>query len=331
MKTINKLGYLFIALLCIVSCSDDTYKPGAHPSVRGQGVFFGSEDNFVTVELEPDSPTEFEIELTRMDTENTVSVGVKVVNNEENVFSLPETVTFEAGNEKAYIPVSFPEAEIGVAYRLEVELTGDNVNVYSEQKTQIAYEVSRIKWDAIDGGIYMDGMIVSFYGVPYPDGCSSYVEAQIATFPTGDQRIRIINPYKAATDDPDENGIADGYLYNGEEDVINNNVKMLIDISGNTATMKPGALGFDWGEGEFIAGSVNPYLPNNFEEYPAREDYPKGEVVYADEEETVISYIVFPSESLYLIEGPYATIVAENTYFFFSLEAYKEVMLSDVE
>ena len=132
----------------------------------------------------------------------------------------------------------------------------------------------------------------------------------------GVERVRLTNPYKPATG-VDENGIYIGYPNNAEADMVNNNVTMLIEISGSKASVANTPLGFDWGYGEFFAGTVASNLGQS------EATYPLG-VVTRDTEANLES-IVFGTNSMYSGMMNYqdggAYPASNPTCFFFSLEA----------
>ena len=63
--------------------------------VAGEG--FDPADNSYYYELEPESPTELTLTVGRSNTESAATVGIVQVNNTENIFQIPESVSFEAG------------------------------------------------------------------------------------------------------------------------------------------------------------------------------------------------------------------------------------------
>ena len=100
MKYINKILSLFVIALIATSCDPDaeSYTPGELED-GNQGICFVG--NYTqTVEVEP-GITSFDLTLTRSLTDAAGTVDVTVINNEENIFVCPSTVSFAAGEKTA--------------------------------------------------------------------------------------------------------------------------------------------------------------------------------------------------------------------------------------
>ena len=109
MKYINKILSLFVIALIATSCDPDaeSYTPGEQED-GNQGICFVG--NYTqTVEVEP-GITSFDLTLTRALTDAVGTVDVTVINNEENIFICPSTVSFAAGEKtsprRTYAPGS---------------------------------------------------------------------------------------------------------------------------------------------------------------------------------------------------------------------------------
>ena len=194
MKTINK--YLFLAMagsmLTFAACSDDIERdPSPIVDPDCQGAYFAA-DNTYEYELEPESPTSITLTVARTNTTDAATVGIEVLTNAENVFEVPESVSFEAGQSEADITLNFPNAEIGTSYSYELKLEEGSYNPYADQTLYAAGDVIRIKWNEFETAIYTDGMVSTVYSVEYP--LSWYVNAAWAEFPDGSMRIRVLNP-----------------------------------------------------------------------------------------------------------------------------------------
>ncbi|MBQ7441800.1 MAG: hypothetical protein IJ580_07510 [Prevotella sp.] len=101
------LGLLGVAAFTMASCSsDDKYE---WASVSGPQVFF-SDQNPTQFEIDPDG-TSFNVPITRAD--DTSSLTVNLTSTTENsMYSVPSSVTFNAGQKEAYIPVSYDASKI---------------------------------------------------------------------------------------------------------------------------------------------------------------------------------------------------------------------------
>lgn len=285
--------------------------------VAGEG--FDPADNSYYYELEPESPTELTLTVGRSNTESAATVGIVQVNNTENIFQIPESVSFEAGQAEVPLQISFPSAEIGVSYTFELALAEGTFDVYNSF-TSIKGEVIRIKWNPLETAICIDGLVSNFFAAPYP--VAHYVDAEYASLPGGIERVRLTNPYKPATA-IDENGIYVGYPNNVDADMVNNDVTMTIEINSDGASIAQTGLGFDWGYGEFFAGTCYTNIAGL-----SIAQYPLG-VVEKDDEGNLES-IIFGTNSLYSGMVNYqdggAFPSSNPTCFFFSLDAWKEYM-----
>ena len=322
MKTINKYFLMALAggLLSFTACSDDIERE-VSPVVDSNcpGVYFSADNNYA-LELEPEAALEMTLKVERTNTEDAATVKVEVLSNTENVFEVPETITFEAGQAEAPLTIKFPNAEIGLSYSYALKFGEGDYNPYADQQTYVSGSIIRIKWNPVSTAILLDGTVANFFGVPYPT--AHYVTAEMAELPTGVTKVRLLNPFAPATADIDVDGVYTGYPYTFAEEMTGRDVKMLIDIIGSEATMSQTLMGFDWGYGEFFCGSIYPDLVDD------KATYPLGEVTKGDDGQMIS--IVFGPNSLYSGMLNYnnagAYPVANPTCIFFSVDALKEYL-----
>ena len=185
---LNKIFFLFgvAALSFMTSCGDDDYSAG-EPATGNQlqSVTFG--DKFKEqLEIDPAEPTTYTITVSRDAAYATeaASVPVKVLINTDNVYEVPSTVNFEAGKAEANLTVSYPKAEIGKEYKLEVALDDSYANPYKSQKTYLL-AVTRVKWNDLGIGIFSEEFL---------DGKNGYF-VKIQQKDTDKNMYRVINPY----------------------------------------------------------------------------------------------------------------------------------------
>ena len=207
---INKIIFsiLSVALMFLASCEDEIQRePSPIVPPNCQNVFFPT-TNATDLELEPTDPTRIEVIVSRKNSKSAATVPLKVFNSDD-VFIIPETVTFDAGEETTSFVVTFPEAEEGIKYSFEIGISGDEyLNPYISDKTSIKISVIRIKWEDIGNGVMIEGIIPTLYNISvlYP----FYVAIQKATLPN-EIRFRLLNPFKPMLlEELDEYGIADG-------------------------------------------------------------------------------------------------------------------------
>lgn len=327
MKTINKYFLMALAggLLSFTACSDEIERE-ASPVVDPNcpGVYFSADNNYA-LELEPESALEMTLKVARTNTEGAATVKVEVLSNTENVFEVPETITFEAGQAEAPLTIKFPNAEIGLSYSYALKFGEGDYNPYVDKLTYVSGSMIRIKWNPIETAIYTDGMVSVLYGVKYP--LSWYVNAEYAEFPDGSIRVRVNNPYCEAFD-VDDNGIYDGYLYTDPAAVINPNARMIINTDSNKkeATMEPFYFGIAMAgfedSGQLMGGTAYGVFGDS------KDEYPLGEVNYDTEAKQLVSIIfgensLFASDEAYWAQGM-GGIAKNPTTLFFSLDAWKE-------
>lgn len=324
MKTINK--YLFLAMagsmLTFAACSDDIERdPSPIVDPDCQGAYFANET--YDFELEPESPTSITLTVARTNTEAAATIGIEVLTNAENIFEVPESVSFEAGQEVANITLNFPNAEVGSSYSYELKLEEGSYNPYADQTLYAAGDVIRIKWNEFETAIYTDGILSGLYPVPYP--ISWYIDAEYAEFPDGSMRVRLNNPFHAATSTtPDANGIYDGFTELEPENIVSPNFQLVLttDVNKTEATWPLSYLGYyyDASYGQVIAGTAKGLIGN---------DYPLGVVDY-DAEKKVLNSIIFEAKSLIISEEvPFNAegsvwIASNPTTLFFSLDGWKK-------
>src|SRR5690606_5741912 len=125
----------------------------------------------------------------------------------DNVFDVPESVSFADGQKEVDFTVSFPDAGEGTTYNLKLALEGDQfVNPYSSKPITYTANVTRIKWEPVEEPmVYVDGAFTGGYGV---NSFPMYVNAEKAQL-GGAVRYRFLNVYDVPTQDPDEDGIYD--------------------------------------------------------------------------------------------------------------------------
>ena len=329
MKTINNFFLLVLAggLLTFSACSDDIEREPSPIVPEGcQGAAFSTINEY-DYELEPEAAMEITLVVTREKSEGAATVGVEVLNNTENIFEVPATVSFADGETEAPLTLKFPNAEVGISYNYSLKFAEGDYNPYSDKTTYASGNIIRIKWNPLETVIYTDGMISTVYGVDYP--MSWYVNAEYASFTDGSLRVRIKNPYCVA-ENIDDNGIYDGYPYLDEDNIINSNVKMQIDIDGEEAiipALKFGAF-LNSGDGQLIGGSAFGVFQGG------KDKYPLGEVAY-DKEGNLVSIIFGPNSLFASVETVSYThltgIAANPTTLFFSLESWKKYQEDSAE
>ncbi len=313
---------LSVALLSLWSCEDSIERePSPIVSPNCQNVFFPN-SNVTDIELEPTEPTQVKVVISRENSKTNATVPIKVFSSDD-VFRIPETVTFEAGQEETSFMVNFPDAKEGIKYSFEIGVSGDEYyNPYITNRTSIKISVIRIKWENKGKGVMIEGIISTFFKVDlYP----FYVDIQKATLPGGASRFRLVNPFKPMElEDFDEYGIADGYPYNAPGDMLDGDFYLVINVDGkNNASVLPQKMGFDWGYGYFMTGSAYGNISDDINQYPLGKYDEENEVIIFPENSLFISMSNYNSGEKYPCETP--------SYIYLSLDAYLNAQQGDSE
>ena len=307
--------FFFVASL-IVSCSEfeESVVPGNPALANCQGVFFPS-TNKTAIEMEPTEPTELLITIARTDTVNAVEVPIIVTVNDEDVYVVPQTVSFAALEKTTQFKVTFANAGEGVAYKLSLKVEGDEfVNPYGAGVTYLNTSVTRIKWTLTEEPfIFVDPVGIWGYDI---EAFGMYVETYYAE--VGDAiRYRLKNAYHITYNEPDEDGIYDGYpdeiLANCEyaknyyfDDSEDRYITIEVDENGDVIMYRSlTGLVFDPVDGTVDIGSSDLYLNGSF---------PWGTL-----EDDIIT---FPDESLFVFLSEYGAYTLQPTKIYLTKEAY---------
>lgn len=334
MKIFNKL-YLLGLILSIGlfnACQEDALvqpEPSPQTPENCQGIFFPKE-NKANVELDPNDAKTMEVLIARTKSEGAFTVDLNVENNTDDVFEIPKSISFAAGEDTVSFTVNFPDAGEGKGYNLKISVEGEDVvDPYSSFSPFVSTTVTRIKWEPYEHEVvYMDGAFTAFFGVA--NNIPMYVEAEIAELAEV-TKYRFKNVYKVATGDfvgddyiaePDEYGIYDGYVYNEPGDFDEDNVYYTVievyledtdneDIKKDNVFMASNQIGVDWSYGMITIGSVYGNLSSNIDNYPLG-------TIDGDK-------ITFPGNSLFLNLPAVGTGVAgKSTTIYLNRKAYED-------
>ena len=260
MKTINKFMLLLAAAVFTLTACEKDIEREPSPVFKGNAVFFPVSEE--SAEVEPTATLAREIKIAR-DTINNEALTVKLVvkENTQNIFEVPETITFAQGVTETTVLVKFPNAQIDSTYTLVLELETGNSNPYLTLKPTYKFTVNIAKWDLVTDkkAIVFDGIVNVFYGTGNPGWYVPYARKNNSD---GSFDIRLLNPYTILpeykdgnVDDPiaDEFGLYGGFPYNYPEDVDSEGTyNMTIHVSAKgQATFDAFALGMVWSYGMF--------------------------------------------------------------------------------
>jgi hypothetical protein len=157
-------GLLSSAMIwLLMACSEDYPERTPSPEVASNcmEVYFPKTMENLEVELEV---TGLSVTVARLDSTKAVDVPLTVVQNDSNVFKVPQSVHFAANQSQATIQISFPDAQIAVYYTLELKLEGKEfVNPYKNSPT-FALTLAKLKWEKFATGLFTS----EFFGASWP-------------------------------------------------------------------------------------------------------------------------------------------------------------------
>lgn len=337
MKIFSK--YMFIALMSIIalaSCGDDdNYVAGAQDSADKVGVYFPTTDGGSN-EVDPVDPTEFNIKVARMNTNGAVSVPLNVIANDDNVFQVPATAEFKDGEAETTVKVTFPDAKVGTTYALTVEVPQEYISLYKENADKVSFttEYTRVKWESIGEGYWIDGNINTLFGVqPLP----LVVEIEKTISLDGKTiRYRFDSPFAYECTGQDELGGYIGYPYidNGENFCGDEKShKFIVTVTKDGASLAKTNTGMSMaGFGSFIIGQVVGNLSNADGVITDTDTYPLGKVEAGKE---TPGKITWPKNSLFVMmteyQGGYVAPAGNPSILFLSADDYKAYLDASTE
>lgn len=133
-------------LFPLAGCSDeeDTWTPGPESQVAYQ-VYF-TEENPTTVELEPGDSYSYNLTLSREESSEAADVPL-VASGDTDLFEVPTSVHFDAGQEQTVVTVNFKGAENSEEYVCSLGIPEGTYNsAYTSLTTSIDIHVEVAKW-----------------------------------------------------------------------------------------------------------------------------------------------------------------------------------------
>ena len=325
MKIVNSMKkniaiVLAFLALAFIGCEKNVpYEPGK-PATTDQFIYFPV--SAVTgVELDPEAGIDsVDVIVARTNADSALSALLFVKQNTDNVFIVPDTIKFAAGELTDTITVKFDTTmQVGNTYGFQLQVDFDALNPYKIQKDASGkalspiynYEATLIKYEPGEGVWVGDyDCLVKWYSVP--EGLAWHVDYKLAKLPSGTWKLRIINPYAKLpeSDEPDEYGLYDAFPYNTEADLKGAtspaNVTLIIDPAKGTATLEKrlNYLGFIW---DASYGEVFLY---DYQGAIGKFDAEAGSITFAQEDGTLASG-----------EGTTLEVIA-GFRFYFDVESY---------
>lgn len=125
--------YIFISLLgsmTFVSCDkDDDYTAG--PQNEGESVSFGTITSSEQLTYLPDEELSVSFEVYRADGTSEADVPLDVIENENDMFVIPSSIHFAAGEKKTQLSITFPNMKLGETASFEIAISDGYQNFYA--------------------------------------------------------------------------------------------------------------------------------------------------------------------------------------------------------
>ena len=203
MKKHIKLFFLLLAGLSLfTACKDDD-------DIQEAALWNATEDyadiSFVesstSIEIDPADDTSYTLHMSRRNTAGDISVPIDIIQGDSSVFSV-SNADFADGDSITTFVLSFPNAEIGTTYTVQLGVTDPKYTSYYSDAVFTNFTVTRVKWNSIGMGTYTDAWFES--------------EQEVEIFQNESQPniYRITKPYSEYDGDDyfDMSGEMDDYL-----------------------------------------------------------------------------------------------------------------------
>ncbi len=161
MKNIKSLLYAAAAvlLLPLTSCSDDDY--ALVPAPAGQEVYF-SESLTTTIALSRDAST-VEIPVMRVKTEEAETIQL-MSQDESGLFTIPSSVTFAAGANKANVVISYNVEDLTPSEEYPVSLlVMGNDSEWGKSQVELKLFLTE-PWVKLGTGLFRDDIVAPAFG-----------------------------------------------------------------------------------------------------------------------------------------------------------------------
>lgn len=169
MKRLNRfiLSVMGACALALGACTDDVPSDdfGKSPAVTGEGVYFPNTMSTTQLLGESSEPAEvttktgsFVLPVARTNAEDaaTVEVTAEMDATAAAVFTVPSSVSFEAGEAETTLEISYVEAQRGVSYQLVLSFADATEYAYSKQTITALYPALEVWTPIKTTSVYID-------------------------------------------------------------------------------------------------------------------------------------------------------------------------------
>lgn len=157
MKYLNK--FLLMSAVAVAglfsACTNDDYEPGA--SVDGMQIYF---PNTIPSEYDvPDTQASVTVPVRRINTDEAVQVAI-LANEESGLFTIPSSVSFQAGSASADLVISFDRSALvdGTEYPISLLLT-DQENTTPYGNYMVDFSIVPWPWKELGTGKFREGWL----------------------------------------------------------------------------------------------------------------------------------------------------------------------------
>ena len=247
MKKINLILGALVCMFAFSACTEEVEYTPAQPEAA-KGVYFPEPS--ATIQLVA-GQTSIDVNVCRVNKTVAQDVAIKVVSNndEAGVLTVPEQVSFNAGDSVTTLTIACDMLKKSPSSTLNLQIEIEGASTY--EKSSMALTVKLPAWKSLGLAQYTDDFIASLFTDVEPVTYNVEIQENVET----PGLYRLVNPYGAAfpyNQEGDWNTSSDFYLE------IN-----AIDPQG--VYIETQALGFDWGYGEFLASSQTAQLLANYD------------------------------------------------------------------
>lgn len=162
MKEIKKFLAMALVLTAgvLAGCSEEEYEPGAR--VDGTEVYF---PNTIASEYavgDDESTVTVPVRRVKSDAAQTVSI---LASDESKLFTIPASVTFDAGSDKADLLISFDRSKLvdGTEYPISLLIT-DEENTSPYGNNMITFTITPWPWEELGVGKFRDDWFTAMWG-----------------------------------------------------------------------------------------------------------------------------------------------------------------------
>lgn len=171
MKILNKFklaaipAFMMLLLVGVTSCEDVIERePSPAYNTASTNVYFASTNaSSVTIGLEDDT---FDIVIKREIATAAQTVALKLESSLGDLFTIPESVSFNAGEAQKAITVTVGDVEPMKKYHFAIEIDGQQTKPYNSQNVYPRIELNVLREDYVP---YAEGVYYDYFFAPGDD------------------------------------------------------------------------------------------------------------------------------------------------------------------